>query len=439
MTQPSVPTLDPAKLPLRGEYDVVVLGAGPGGFAAAVASARLGARTLIVERAGYPGGMATGGCCPNLMGFAVDGRQVVRGIGDELVRLLDRQGAARLRAPGAVCEREPIGDRPLLSYVLIDPQAARVAINRMLDDAGAHRLYYTSLVAPVRQGRSITAAVIDNVEGPALVRARAFIDATGDAQLAWRAGASVQEGTPEQTMTKTILCTVAGVKGFDNEAINARFRALHAAGDTPFPHQDRCMGMELLHPGHVSLNLTLIAGDARSADDLTRMDGELREQVLRGVAWYREKFPEFAECYLVDAAAWVGVRASRAILGRQTITVESIEKGIETDEPVTYGQRYCGDHYLTQFCAPWMRHGKAPLAVPFDAIKPADLANVLAAGRAISVQPQAVTSIRLMATCMATGQAAGTAAALASRDGIAPVDVPYAALRESLLAQNAIV
>lgn len=427
--------------PVVGEYDVAVVGAGPGGLGAAVAASRLGARTVVVERYGFPGGVATTACCPYLMGFAVGGRQIVGGVADELVRELDAMGQGRFTThPTRLPETRPIGSRPLLENVQTSVEGVRVAANRLLERAGVIRCYYTSVIgAVVGDGSTVSAIAVDNAGGPALLKARVFIDATGDANLVWRAGGEVCEASVEDSMTKTMLVRVGGVVDFNREVVAKRYRELFEAGLGPFPNQDQFMGMALLNPGEVLLNFPLVIGNALSAAELTRMDIELREQAFLTVNWFRESFPEFSECFLMDTGVGVGVRAGRCIVGRETITCRDLDEGTDVAEPVALATRSYGGHGLKRFSEGWAKSNSGLRGIPLGTLLCAQLGNVVAAGRAISAEPRAISSFRLMSRCTAIGQAAGVVSALAAREGTVPVEVGYGSVRDALLAQGAML
>ena len=151
----------PSSWPVATEHDVIVCGAGPAGIAAACGAGRMGLRTLIVERAGFAGGVATNCCCPYLMGFAAGGRQIVGGLADELVRDMDARGDARFVLPAShTPDTQPIGDRPLLDNIIISLEGFRLAANRLLDRYGVTRLYYASLIGAVTQGDHLAAIAV---------------------------------------------------------------------------------------------------------------------------------------------------------------------------------------------------------------------------------------------------------------------------------------
>lgn len=426
--------------PVRGRHEVIVIGAGPAGIAAACAAAKMGRETLLVERAGFPGGVATNCCCPYLMGFNYADRQIVGGIGDELVRELDRMGAARLVDPSShVPEQESIGQRPLTQNVIISLEGLRVGARRLLSRYGVEQLYYASLLGAVTEGDRVTAVAADCAEGPGLFEAEAFVDASGDADLVYRAGGEVRQYPVEQSMTKTILMRVGGVEGFYRPQVEEAYDKLVAAGQVPLAGQDRFMGMALLNPGEVLLNFTLTAGSGVSSADLSWMDGELREQALVAVEWFRREIPGFASCFIVDTADRVGVRAGRGIVGHETITREDLNEGTPVPEPVALATRSYGGHGLSAFAPPWHRGNPGLRGVPWRALLPVSFGNVTTGGRALSCDCRVLDPFRLMARCMATGQAAGVTAALAAEQTTVALDVGYEAVRAELLSQQAVI
>lgn len=430
----------PDHWPLIGEWDVAVMGAGPAGLGAACGAALTGARVIVIDRAGAPGGVATNCCCPYLMGFAYSGRQIIGGIADRLVRQLDTLGqAAFKRYPENVVDPAPLGDRPLLDNVVTSIEGIRLAAYRLLAACGVTPLMYTSLLGAVTEGERVVAAAVDRAQGPGLIKARAFVDATGDAELVARAGGQVRIYPPERTMTKTILLRLGGVPDFNRAVVEEAFAQQVAAGKVPLAAQDRFMGFGLRNPGEVMLNFTLTAGDGLSSEDLTRMDHELREQAGPAVEWFRQTIPGFAGAYLLDAAARVGVRAGRGIVGRETITRQDLDEGTPVAEPVALGTRSYGGHGLQSFLPPWRKDNPGLRAIPRGALESASFTNVTVGGRGLSCEVEVLDSFRLMARCLATGQAAGVLAALACQTAGEVTQVPYDRLAATLLEQGAIL
>lgn len=425
--------------PVVGEYDVVVAGGGAGGFGAAIAAARLGARTILLEQAATPGGVATNAMVPNIMGVASEGRQICGGILEELLLRLGEMGYGYEKTAARVLSAEPLKNAPILNTVVTSVHGLQLAMLRMLAETGVVTSFYTRLVgAHVEDGR-VVAVAVDAPEGLGLLRARTFVDATGDANLVWRAGGETSLGAADEVMTKTLLMDVGGVRDFNPEAIAVAFAGQVQDGTVPVAIQDRFMGYRTFEPGVVQLNFSAIIGDALQAGELSRMDRELREQVEAGVAWFRRYIPGFADCYLLRTPGIVGVRAGRCGVGRETITLGDIDGNTAVNEPVAVGIRRYGDHGTQHFSAKWAKPVSGWRSIPRGALLQKDLFNVALAGRAISCQTKVITCIRYIAQCVCTGQAAGVNAALALGCGGNLAAVGYDRLRDTLLAQGAIL
>jgi hypothetical protein len=330
-------------------------------------------------------------------------------------------------------------DRSLSSDVIVTDHGMRVHANRMMQTAGVHLQYYTSAIGAVTEGNRIVAVALDCVEGPRLLRAKQFVDATGDAHLVYRAGGECIEAPPEQTMTKTLLFDVGGVREFNRAESRARYLELFEKGLAPFEAQDRFMAIKCIEPEMVHLNFTLTAGNGLESDELTTMDVELREQISTGVAWFRKNMPRFSDCFLVRSAHIVGLRGGRCGVGLETVSVEAVDADAPVPEPVAVNKRRYGGHSLKSFVPPWHQSHHGTRQVPWRTLLSKSFSNLALAGRSISADPRVLDTFRLMAPCVAVGEAAGTTAALAARAGSSLVDVGYAPVRDALVAGGAII
>lgn len=425
--------------PVYGEYDLVVIGAGPGGICSALAAARAGLKVAIVDRNGFPGGVITACNCPFLMGFSYEGQQISGGIFDELVRRMDKKGTARMIAADGCPETFPIAHRPLTENIATTGHGVIVTVNEMLMEDSVTRLFYSSLLGGIKNDGRLDSVIVDLQEGIFTLKGKYFIDATGDAALIEKIGESVVDAPHEDAMTKTILISVGGVKNFNKPEIRKRFADRVNSGDRPFANQDRFMGSATLNPEEVLLNLTLAVGSSLSSQDLTDLDSELREQIDIGLEWMRSRFPEFANCYLTSSATRVGVRASRNIVGLETITTNDLDNNTPVIEPIAIGRRYYGGHGLQSFNNEWDQNNKGLRGIPMKTLIPAGLTNVCAAGRCISADAKVLSSFRLTANCGAIGQAAGTMCAIAAKEQIAIPEVPYSQVKEELINKDAII
>lgn len=435
-------TLENAKaLPVYGNYDVVVIGAGPGGIGAAIAAARMGMKTLIVEKYGFPGGVGTQACVPYLMGFAVDGKQIVGGIAEELVRELEALDSASFVIDTVpIPEYKPINSRPLCANVLSSTESIRIAANRLLRRAGVECLYYASFVDTITENRQVTGVAIDCLEGMVLIRGSFFIDATGDAHLIHRAGGTICEYSPQESMHKSIFFDVAGVSQYDVRENSRIYKELFVQGKTPAFALDYFATLNKLEPGVVKVCLTKSAGDGLSSAEMTRMDSEMREQIPEIINFLRREMPGFKHCYLINSAIHVGVRAGRRIVGHDTLTVDIVDSQVLPQKTIALIGRTYGSHSIEKrFVPDWRKVQPGVSGVPLGAIIPVDFDNVLAAGRCISAESQVFDTFRLMPRCMTIGQAAGITAALSNKEKIQPLLVEFNKIKNKLVDNNVIL
>ncbi|KPJ76005.1 MAG: hypothetical protein AMS14_02685 [Planctomycetes bacterium DG_20] len=394
------------------EADVVVAGGGPGGMVAALAAARTGARTVLIERLGFLGGVATAGLMTSFNGFRnehpPDHVQTVRGIAQELVdRLLAEGGACGCTAHGNFGALRP-GECPYA--VSFDPEILKRVILEMLCEAGVDLLLHTWLSDAPPEGRNVAAAVVEGKSGRGAILGKVFVDATGDGDLAARAGARYElaEKVGRRRMGTSLMYRVAGI---------------------PEPAADE----RRLWINGLTTRWGPGAGevDGTDARDLAAAEVATRRAVQEHLAKLREQFPEAT---LVETAAALGVRETRRIIGLYTITEDDCITGRAHEDAIAvssnpvpgyYGKRFFFDHLGFE--------------IPYRSLVPADLDNVLLAGRCISACQPAFQSARSMAPNMAISQAAGTAAALCAAAERRPADLDVKALQDRLVADGAVV
>jgi hypothetical protein len=404
---------EPARdIPVVAEPEVLVVGGGPGGIMSALAAAREGARTLLVERYGSLGGMATAGLMTSFNGFRNERPpnhvQTVQGLAQELVdRLREAGGACGCTAHGNFGDLEP-GRAPYA--VSLDPEVLKQVALEMLTEAGADLLLHTTLGTVVVGERQVTACVVENKSGRQAIVARAYVDATGDGDLAARAGARFEKASKVggRMMPLSLMYRVSGIpKPGPNE------RRLWANGITTF-----------WGPGEGEV-------DGSDAADLSAAEVRARRQVREHLERLREQYPEAT---LVETATMIGVRETRRIVGRYTVTEDDCLTGRSQPDSIAvssnpvpgyYGQRRFLDHLGFE--------------IPYRSLVPADLDNVLLAGRCISACQPAFQSARSMAPNMAISQAAGTAAAMCVARDCRPADLDVTLLQRKLELAGAVV
>ena len=401
-------------VPVLGDYDVCVVGAGPGGVGAAVAAARAGKRTILVEHYGYPGGVGTNCNTPTFFFDPYNGVQYLRGIADEFMRRLAKRGAAWFLTHDERYQPDysrPVGDGPILDRVRSRIEDMRVAYRDFLDEAGVEKLFYTHLTGVVRDGGRT-------------------------AHLVHRAGGKTRLAPPDKTMHKSIWATLSPGPHDTPEVYKENQRIYN---DLYCNHRERLP--ENIWTGLATgLCSGYVNGNSCDSRDMTRMDAEMRRRNFELLACYKRELKGFEDAYIVTAIHQIGSRSGRHIVGRATVDKRLVTTSAMPDDPVMPFVRQWGEHAAS------MKHGFGGEvhgeldglgAVPYGALVPVDFSNVLACGLCISVEEDYVKTIRMMPNCIVSGQVAGTAAALALDATKGDVGaVPYAELRRRLEAQN---
>ena len=444
------------ELPIAGTYDVVVAGGGPSGICAAVAAARAGARTLLVERYGFLGGIATAGWVDLLLGIAParTGEMVVGGLFRELVDEMAALGCARPFDEGIRAARIPF-----------EPEAFKLVADAMVLGSGADLLLHSSVGEAIVEGDRLRALVLEGKSGARAIEASVFVDATGDADVVARAGARWEMGRPAdgRVQAMSMILQMGGldvdrvptrggagdeqVKALTHEALLAGLPAYrwHTPERSPDTRQDS-----------LAFNVTHLSGDPTDVADLTRAETKGRRDAREIARWMREAVPGMERSHLQLTAHMVGVRESRRMVGRETVTGEDVLSGRKRPDAIarcTFGldvhcpmahtgpqaaqvngvacRQSCGKrdcHMLTRHLDEVPEHGgvadRSWYDIPWGALVSADLRNLLTCGRSVSADHQAMASLRVMGPAMATGQAAGEGAALAVNSGdLVEVDV----------------
>jgi hypothetical protein len=455
----------PAELPRNEPFDVVVCGGGPTGTAAALAAARSGLRTLLVEQGGQCGGMGTSGGVSHLLGGKTNDNRAwcVAGIFKELVDELSRRGDAVHPDSIQIAESQnysPHGWTGRVSSITygvpIDPHGMAALIDEKLLAAGVTVLFQTSVVDVLTAGTRITSLVLYNKSGLRLQPVTAVIDATGDGDIAFRAGCETVSGRPgDGLMTPATL--IFHAEGVDEVAMSAyiestsenRFLALikrlRAEGKWDFPYE-RIITVRLNQPGVYMINtsrLTGVDGTDGASLSLAMMRGRTECRQLLGIL--REHVPGFAHARIRFVAPSLGVRETRRIVGDWIFTVDELAAEKTYDDCIGFSG-YGWDlpdpirpSYQPMEHDPRAKRSKDHTPIPYRVLIPRPIENLIVGGRCISVERDVLGPLREQAPCMAMGQAAGTAARQVVREGrtFATVDVPL--LRRELTAAGAVV
>jgi ribulose 1,5-bisphosphate synthetase/thiazole synthase len=399
------------------EVDVLVCGGGSAGVAAAVAAARGGARVLLLERYGYLGGLATGG-------LVITVPPLDNGINAEIREELQRADVYRVG--------QNLGDDPSVDgLIAVDPELLKQYLMRMLLEAGVDVLLHTYVVQTLIEGPAVTGVIVENKAGRSAVLARVVVDATGDGDVAASAGAAfVSEAEP---LPVTLMANLGGVDSARAIATLGNWGNLRgvideavASGELEFELEVHSkyfapgvFAADLCHPGEVNLWPGSMFGvNALDPRQLTRAEIITRDHALRLVDFLKRKVPGFELAWLEYTASQLGVRETRRIVGGCAPTLrEALSGG-------------CADVVARPYAKRRMR-------IPYGSLVPASVDGLLVAGRCMSAQQDAMVQLRLIPVCLATGQAAGTAAARAAAQGLEPRDLDVAGLQADLTRQGA--
>lgn len=430
--EPSKPT------PVVGEYDAIVCGGGPAGLIAAVAAARNGARTLLIERYGFVGGMATNALVTPISEFRHNSRQHIGGIPLELMRRAAELG-------GADIERDS-GNWP------VNDEALKLAAQRLLLEAGVTLLYHSWFSDVVMDGDRVTHVVVQNKAGRVAYRGEVFIDCTGDADVVRAAGLPTVKGDVLQPATLWFQLggvdtdalrhlfgdAVGGVLPV-SDVIRGRLAELHRSGEIPVFGGPWISSF--FHDGMVSVNLLREATDASDPERFTRTECSMRERLQQAIEVLRREFPEFRDAWLAKSGIQTGVRETYHIVGEYTLVKDDVMNPKAFPDTVAKGAHVVDihegdsiDQTEREFVVPRQAYN-----VPLRCLIPRGSRNLVIAGRCLSADGPGFGSVRVMATCMAMGQGAGTAAALALDGGCGISDIDIELLRERLIDQGAIV
>ena len=425
------------EIPVWGEYDVVVCGGGPAGFIAAVAAARNGAKTALVERYGFLGGAATASLVNPISTFKRDGKKVIGGIPWEFV---ERMAAL----DGAIADYEN-GNVP------VDAEKYKLVAQRMVLEAGV-KLYLHSYVSDVvRQDTAVTHVVINNKSGTGALAAKCFIDCTGDADLASLSGFPMQESPEESGLQPASLgFRIGGAKldlvtgvhprtpgaKFQMYSVREAFEALAGKEEVPKFGGPWFCTVLLDEPGILNVNITRTAANAVDADSVTNAECSLREDVFKLFALLKKYIPAFSDSYMVSGATQVGFRESRRILGEHILSEEEYVNAVHFEDAVARGAHPV-DMHRAMDSKQDVRFLEEAGYIPYRSLVSRQLDNVIVAGRCISADRRSFASIRVQATAMALGQAAGTAAAICCRTGCTAAQVDITELRRLLAEQGA--
>jgi hypothetical protein len=444
------------ELPLVGKYDVLVAGGGPAGIAAAIAASRNGAKTILIERNGFVGGMATAALVGPFM-TCYDGRgekQIIKGIFDELVRKLEAAGGAihpsRVGWATSHAAFIRVGHDHVTPF---DSETLKIVAEDMLIESGVELLYYTQFADCITEGGNIKTVVAARKEGLCAIDAGIIIDCTGDADVAEKAGVPIVKGTGrnKSMQPSTMFFRVCNV---DSDRVYKYVEECKDLMGKPFSgifswlieegrktgewdiSRDEIGLYETNHKGEWKLNTTRIAKvDGTKSSDLTRASIEGRKQAGKGFKFLQDRVPGFENAKMMDTGSVIGIRESRHIRGKYVITKEDVMSSRTFEDDILLSSNAIDIHADDGSGGEYLVVDKW-YGIPYRSLIPQNCDNLLVAGRSISAESEAVAAFRVMPPCFGIGQAAGTAAAICAKNALTPEAVSVPQLQKTLIRQD---
>ncbi|MGV8093952.1 MAG: FAD-dependent oxidoreductase [Mangrovibacterium sp.] len=395
---------EPAReIPVLASTDVLVIGGGPAGTAAAIAASRAGAETWLVERYNHLGGLWTGGLVlPLLSTHAVDKeknkKQVIHGIGGEMAKRLKDLHMS-------IDEENPV----------VDPEAAKFVLEDMIREAGVKMLYHTWGTNVIMDGDTIKGVCIESKSGRMAVLAKVVVDCTGDGDILNLAGESFD-------MMKYHIGLVHRLGNIDRIDRNKPgYKKMFVGQPTPIP----------------SVNWVNMHGlndqDGTDIMTLTQLQVKYRKEIWESVQKIRQT-PGHEEVFLLDTASQLGVRMSRIMDGEYKLTLEDTMTFKSFDDVIGISGAWTSIYYKGKRIS---KADRPMWQIPYRSLVPKKTKNLLVAGRCFCFERELVEDTRIIGTCLITGHGAGAAAALASRDRSTVKDIDLSKLKQILKDQGA--
>jgi hypothetical protein len=408
--------VEPAReTPILAEVDVLVVGSGPAGIAAALAAAREGASTMLIERYGYLGGMITGAYVVAILGVGDGLQPVARGITQEIRERLEPLGGIKpMRAGG---EEEYDEFAPSGDYI-VDAELFKWQAAEMLLEAGVRLRLHTLACDPILSGERVIGLTVESKSGREAILANVVIDCSADADVAVRSGVPCDNETHEVTLGMTLT-------GVDRERVEA-YRSAHPDELSAALAAARQLNGGVLPGG----SRRIAAIDVADAEALTRAEIQFRHDAFAALQHLRRNVPGYEEARIAATFPQLGCRQGRRIRGEYCVTDQDLAESRTFADGIARLGVYFPDW------GPTYRVRGLAYDVPYRCLVPQGVDGLLVAGRCVSSDYLACNTLRLIVPCFCTGQAAGAAAGIAVELDCAPRDVPADVLRQALQRQG---
>jgi FAD dependent oxidoreductase len=417
--------------------DVLVVGSGSAGTTAAIVAAQAGASVTLIERYGFLGGTSTQ-VLDTFYGFYTPGkeaRKVVGGVPDQVVAELQKHGVMLIRP-------NTYGAGNGITY---DPEILKIVWETLATHAGVKILLHTFVVDALLEDNRVCGVVAVGKGGFVTLRAKVVIDASGDADVAARSGVPLEgpnEGGPVQSLTTTfklINVNVDRAKQVKKDELHQLMQAAIDSGDYRLPRKEGSVHITPL-AGVMATNMTRVGDiDATDPMQLTSAEIEGRRQALEYFRFLRDKVPGYEQAALGGLSTQIGVRESRRIFGEYRLTRSDVINARKFDDAIAQCGAPIEEHHAGSDTRwEYLPDGET-YDIPYRCLVPQKIDRLLVAGRCLSADHDAHASVRSMGQCMAMGQAAGVAAAIAVEKSIGPRDVPIGLLQDRLRSIGAVI
>jgi hypothetical protein len=438
MTAPPATVVEPARATeILGDFDIVVVGGGPAGIAAAAAAGALGRKTLLIERYGFLGGMGTAAGVTNFCGLHanVHGeiRRVVHGVADDLLGRIDRLGG--LNEPHLV-----FGKTMAQAY---DTAAYKIAADDLLLSRRIDILFHALAVGAVMDGPRVAALLVETKSGRRAVHGDIFIDCSGDGDLVAFAGAPFELGAGDGSMLYPTM--MFRLNGVDPDAAGEAWKSIPLLMEEAerrgmrFPRKGAIVRPQK-HATEWRVNVTqLQSGNGRALDgtdarELSAGEIEGRRQALAFFDFLKANAPGFAESYIVDMPPQLGIRETRRLSGRYSLTREDVLSCASFADTIGVNGWPIEAHVAGDVVWEWpdIPASRGYNHLPYRMLLPQRIDNLLVAGRCASMTHEGQSAARVSGACFVMGEAAATAAHFALASRLPPAEISVTTLQDQL-------